>query len=326
MSGVTQSVTEYMANPSLSIFEVGGGSLIVRHGTRASFSLIIDDPTGNRLLARLLLGSPRIRSLSLLIEQGIVREEERETGISMLSELVEEKVVVPPSHSPWVAYGSLLGDGHWSGHDNAQSTCSVVSDGMFGDELVRLLAVMGITIRDHQKVPGRAGDELVPQCVECLNAADLVIVALDSYRPSVLERLNAAAAECGVKCLIGYVDGARAVIGPLHLPRRSPCWAEAQLQLEAATSRPSDQFLFSEDGEDDRKVRGTSNLLQATLCAAWVVQGLLTALLGSPDASPFIASIHIIDFESSTTDSIPLLRLPRCPACGETSISPHSLD
>lgn len=150
--------------------------------------------------------------------------------------------------------------------------------------------------------------------VDLLEEVDLLVVALESFPPSLLHRVNEAAVTAEKPWLPVHADGSEVVIGPLIVPGRSPCYNEYEIQHESSRVLRNEYLLYKEELAG-RPVLATPQLLPpyASIAASWAVTGVLPYLLDG--ASFLVGRVVRVDFERLEVINERVLRLPRCPAC-----------
>jgi bacteriocin biosynthesis cyclodehydratase domain-containing protein len=164
-----------------------------------------------------------------------------------------------------------------------------------------------VSVRD-----GSVDDDAV--LVDLLEEVDLLVVALESFPPSLLHRVNEAAITTEKPWLPVHADGSEVVIGPLVVPGRSPCYNEYEIQHESSRVLRTEYLLYKEELAG-RPLLAAPQLLPpyAGIAASWAVTGALPYLLDG--ASFLVGRVVRVDFERLEVINERVLRLPRCPAC-----------
>ncbi|MFH8223573.1 TOMM precursor leader peptide-binding protein [Streptomyces sp. NPDC018057] len=211
---------------------------------------------------------------------------------------------------------SLMG-GH-PVRDLAQTVVGVVGGGSVQRQLTTQLTELGIgglrgLSAGTDGLDAADGDE---KLAALLDDTDLVVLALDGFRPSLLHRLNRAAVAAGRPWLPVYADGSELIVGPLVVPGESACYNEHEIQHESSRALRHEYQLYSEE-----LARRTADDLPpllapyAALAASWASIGITPYLV---DGAGFLVGRAIrIDLERLEITQEHVLRLPRCPVCTE---------
>jgi oxazoline/thiazoline synthase len=152
----------------------------------------------------------------------------------------------------------------------------------------------------------------------------LIVAVVDGYRRPELAELNARALRDGRPWLLFRPVGRQVWVGPLFRPGVTGCWECLAHRLRA--NSPVAAYLESRDGRADGRTEAwvpddiaatpaTTMIawgMAANAVASWVVRSELPHLEGK---------VQTFDPSSWKAESHAMVRLPFCPACGETDAS-----
>ena len=144
---------------------------------------------------------------------------------------------------------------------------------------------------------------------------NFVLVAWESFSPTLFHAANEASVESGVPWMLAYLDGSEAVLSPLFVPGESGCYHEFEIQSEAAILLKDEYLLYKEDLRDSGAATEALPFPPYLQVAAGFATTLALRYLVSNQA-PTSARAVRIDFERLGVDYVDVLKLPRCPACG----------
>jgi thiazole/oxazole-forming peptide maturase SagC family component len=145
--------------------------------------------------------------------------------------------------------------------------------------------------------------------------SDFVVLALETYSPTVLHALNESAINTRTRWLSVYFDGSEAVIGPTYVPGETCCYHEFETQAQASLRYKAEYLVFKEFLRDTAV--DTEPLVlppYASVAAGFAVTSVVRSLLNGQTFTSGRAMR--INFETLSIDMQDVLRLPRCPACG----------
>lgn len=162
-------------------------------------------------------------------------------------------------------------------------------------------------------VQGEAHEKATLQQV--FQASNFVIVAWESFSPTLFHAVNEAAVETGVPWMLVYLDGSEAVLSPLFVPGESGCYHEFEIQSEASILLKDEYLLYKEDLRHDGAAGDALPLPPYLQVAAGFATTLALRYLMSNQAHTPGRAVRI-DFERLGVDYVDVLKLPRCPACG----------
>lgn len=339
-----------IVNPYVTMIQCTDDEVLVRHGSRSRYSRVLRDEERRRLLGPTLTAFRRGATVAEVRTQ-TGDHPDLEALVERLLE--EDLLVAEDAHLPTVY--ARLHEGR-DAVDLQTARVGVVGLGAIGGQVARQLAAMGlaaVTAVDDRSatkrdVPflqatlgeARAGTSLAEgfsawaKTTGMANAVastsppdddtiagllaehDVVVVALETFHPALLHRVNLAAIDAERPWLPVYADGSEAIIGPLVIPGRSACYNEFEIQHEASRMLRKEYLLFQEElARHDSQ--GLHHLIPpyAGLAASWAVTGLLPFLV---TGRSFLVNTALrVDLERVEVIKEQVLRLPRCPACSD---------
>lgn len=166
---------------------------------------------------------------------------------------------------------------------------------------------------DVRSVSGDVHDKGTLQQV--FHGANFVLVAWESFSPTLFHAANEASVETGVPWMLVYLDGSEAVLSPLFVPGESGCYHEFEIQSEASILLKDEYLLYKEDLRESGAASEGLPLPPYLQVAVGFATTLALRYLMSNQA-PTPGRAVRIDFERLGVDYIDVLKLPRCPACG----------
>ncbi|MBN0046440.1 TOMM precursor leader peptide-binding protein [Streptomyces actuosus] len=309
------SAPRLVRNPYLTVVQCTDDEVLLRHGARSRYSRVLRDDGRHRVLGPLLSSFTEPQPRDDVVARFADRADKDQVA-GLVDQLAGDGVLVPEGSGLLAMHRSLMGGRPV--RDLAETTVGLVGSGSVGRQLAVQLAELGVG-----SVPGLAagtdglgaadGDETL---AALLDDTDLVVLALDGFRPSLLHRLNRAAVAAGRPWLPVYADGSELLVGPLVVPGESACYNEHEIQHESSRALRHEYQLYSEE-----LARRTADDLPpllapyAALAASWASIGIAPYLV---DGASFLVGRAIrIDLERLEITQEHVLRLPRCPVCTE---------
>lgn len=346
---------ELVVNPHLVCLPYSDDEILVKHGSRSSFSRVIKDQGHTRLMGKLIHHFKTGNSLRKLIDQGAFQNADVENLEQAIEYLKNENILVPAHLDPARIYLDTF-----MGRSSALSAVSIglVGTAFLGSRIAEELArinvkeIVGLDDREcldatqerryfsslngslqngcsyseivgmqlsanhyaaFSVVQGSMSDEANVRAV--FERVGFLIVALESYSPFTLHRVNKVAIELRKPWMAVSMDGSEARIGPIFIPGETCCFNEADIQhIASAIDVKDDYFTFREDSKQ-RSSTSIPPVLPPYLSAAagMAVSGLLRYI--ATGTSFLIERCIRMDFERLTIDYETIMRLPRCPAC-----------
>ncbi|MEE1940882.1 TOMM precursor leader peptide-binding protein [Streptomyces sp. TRM 70361] len=307
--------TRLVRNPYLTVVQCTDDEVLLRHGSRSRYSRVLRDDGRHRVLGPLLRAFAEPQPPDDIVRRFADRAA-KERLAELVAQLADDGVLVPEDSGGFAMHRSLLGARPVRGLE--ETTVGLVGSGAVGAQLAAQLTELGVG-----QVPvlaAGAGGLAEPDGDEALagllDGADLTVLALDGFRPSLLHRLNRAAVAAGRPWLPVYADGSELIVGPLVVPGESACYNEHEIQHESSRALRQEYQLYSEE-----LARRTADDLPpllapyAAIAASWAAVGTAPYLV---DGASFLVGRAIrIDLERLEITREHVLRLPRCPVCTE---------
>jgi bacteriocin biosynthesis cyclodehydratase domain-containing protein len=309
----------FVANDTVRVVRCGAASVLIKHGTRSDPSVLLTDPTGRGVLAKLLAG-PEIRSVEGLIAAGEIAPEDAAVAQDLTAELLELGLLVRPGSDPITMLLALEGDddiGPAAASVLGSRTLTLVGAGLVLEELRRQVdewPLGAIEIARLDRSPDAASTEIA----QAFASADLVAVCTDRFEPAWFHRANQAALATGTTWLLGHLDGARALVGPAFVPGETACYLELEALLEATLNHRNDYRLLRHSTMNGAP-RTVVPRFHASLCAAWLAAGLLP--LATRGDSFLVGRLVATDLAALAIDGVDVAKLPRCPACYDDALT-----
>lgn len=320
-------------NPYLTVVQCTDDEVLLRHGARSRYSRVLRDDGKHRVLGPLLRAFADPQLPDEVIGRFGDRAGKEELG-QLVEQLTEDGVLVPERSGTFEMYRSVIGGRPVRALET--TTVGLVGLGTVGTRLAAQLAELGVgrvpllasgagtaqpaavpAASVVERLDGGLEDEHGDEALaSLLDDSDLVVLALDGFRPSLLHRLNRAAVAAGRPWLPVYADGSELIIGPLVVPGESACYNEHEIQHESSRALLREYQLYSEE-----LTRRTADDLPpllapyAAIAASWAAIGIAPFLV---DGASFLVGRAIrVDFERLEITQEHVLRLPRCPVCTE---------
>jgi bacteriocin biosynthesis cyclodehydratase domain-containing protein len=333
----TDQSSRLVRNPHLVVVQCTDDEVLVRHGTRSRYSRVLRDDGRHRVLG------PLLRAFDQPVWSDDVATEladriSRDQFDQLVAQLSDDGVLVREDSGTFSLYRGLAGGKPIDGLREA--TVGLIGMGQIGTQIATQLTELGVggvlaldagggkangrsrlapLNGEVDTVAWRSGSaDSDPDAVTgMIDEADLVVLALEGFRPALLHQVNRAAVAAGRPWLPVYADGSEMIVGPLVVPGESACYNEHEIQHESSRVLRREYLLYSEE-QAGHKAGDLPTLLPpfAAIAASWAVVALLPFLA---DGSSFLVGRAIrIDFERLEVTQELVLRLPRCPVC-----SPH---
>lgn len=319
-------------NPSIEIIPCTEDEVLVRRGSRSTFSKIIKDESNRGLLL----------STIEAFRDPATADEARQSASAgtdedfdaLVTHLMDQGVLVDELHSvPTIYDGSSTLS---PAETIATKRIGMLGLGPVGQEIARHLTDAGVTEMvglddrtsstgpvaqdfsanfpnsDITVIDGSLADE---DAIESLFIeSDFVLAAVEAFRPSTLHLANLASIEHETPWMPVYADGDEVIVGPFIIPGTTPCFNEFEIQHEAARALRTEYLLYKEsllDAEPPSLSAIAGPV--ASVAASWASLAVLPYLTGGH--SFLEAGAIRIDFERLDVIRERLLKIPRCPAC-----------
>ncbi|WP_314145873.1 TOMM precursor leader peptide-binding protein [uncultured Leifsonia sp.] len=288
-----QPRSRFIVNPSLTVIRSSDDEIIVRFGSRSTFSRRLKDDQRNGILGNLV----EHFAVGANVDAFLKGDVSPEVVHTVISSLVQEKVLIPESDA--AASAVALGLGLADETAIAASTIAVVGDGSIAARLSTQLRASGPAVE--------ASPALTPEAFE---TADLVVVAADAPDIGLFFDANEAALSLDRPWQSVYVDGAECVIGPLFYPGHTGCFHDFDIMDESARSLRLDYLYYK--GATMKAGRNLPDFV-ADLAASYATASVLQHLGGK---GSFLEGFVLrVDLERLEIIRDQLIQLPRCPAC-----------
>jgi bacteriocin biosynthesis cyclodehydratase domain-containing protein len=153
-----------------------------------------------------------------------------------------------------------------------------------------------------------------PSLGEVLDQCDIAVLAHDAFRPDDYEALNLAALSARTPWTSCRLVGFEVLVGPTVLPTQSACWTCFEARRYSHLTRYEEASLAERAwGEVD-----TPPSLAVAPGVSFLSLEVVKLLTGFAPAATLDALLAI-DLLSTTATLHPVLRLPRCRACGRAT-------
>lgn len=319
-------------NPTLEIIPCTEDEILVRRGSRSTFSRIIKDESSRGLLLNTIEAFREPTTTDAARQVATTGSDD--DFDALVAHLVEEGVLVDETHSiptiydaastlePEIAIATkrvgILGLGP-VGHEVARHLADAgvvemvgLDDRVRADEAVSTVFAQNFESIDVTIIEGSMSDE---DAIESLFVeSDFVLVAIEAFRPTTLHLANLASIDHETPWMPVYADGDEVIIGPFIVPGITPCFNEFEIQHEAARALRTEYLLYKESllDADAPQLSAIAGPV-ASAAASWASLAVLPFLTGGH--SFLEAGTIRMDFERLDVIRERLLKIPRCPAC-----------
>ena len=182
-----------------------------------------------------------------------------------------------------------------------------------GEGTMALAARSGLKAAGFQMLEGGLDAALDVVTDDCL-----IVACSDWDDIEGLRQINLRAVAAGARAYYARMLGAHLVLGPFVVPRQLPCFGCYADRLESNISFIKE---FRAKAAGGGKGSAPLNVREGSLLMAamqyHVAMDLSWHILGRPTQSR-LSEVRDIDLTSGEVDKAPLLRAPRCEACGLT--------
>lgn len=302
-------------HPSFTPIEVTPDEVQFRVGPWSGPVYTIQDDDGDgdvRRLVRALDGSTAVRDVVAEFDG-----ETREQVVSILAALAEKGVVTAGATGDGsvaddaARYGAVRASLSDDDVDAARrKDVAVVGGGTVADLVTENLAEMGVdpvtVAPDERAVLG-----------EAVEAADLLICAVDRPRPDLLSDLNRRAHDAETAWLVGQIHGLDGFVGPTVFPGETACYECFRERMLANVEFGNDAYR----SDYAEKATAMGLLPLAQILAGYLTLDAFHLLVD--DVGFTAGSVLHFDFFDFSVESNEVLKLPRCDACGRDPGSPQ---
>jgi bacteriocin biosynthesis cyclodehydratase domain-containing protein len=158
-------------------------------------------------------------------------------------------------------------------------------------------------------------EETAEGALQQLDANDLLIICRDYDDFEGMRRINALAVEKGVRAYYARLSGASLFLGPYVIPHKLACFSCYADRIEANTTfikefraKTSDQHGRLSFNAPEGTILHSALRYHLTLDILWNILGRIE------EERTF--DVREINLATGNTDKAPVLRAPRCEACG----------
>lgn len=352
MSSVNEKV--FILNPYLKAILCNSNELLVKHGSRSPFSLLIQDENRTKLLGKILRKAQVPTSLVKLVASKVISESDLPKAESLVNYLFEQNVLVKPSYDVREIYlRTILG----SGSEVRKKEVGIIGAGYLGARIAKTLLKSGIGaihLLDARRIKNELVElyylDAIPSTVKVghpyvtcfaeyfsvlgfknvhtieadfnnrdrvlslFETCHFVVFALEFFSPNALHTANEVALTCNKPWMSVYFDGSEALIGPTYVPGDTPCYSEFEIQQEACVGLKDEYLLYKEHMEE--KGLEETHLVPPSYLETAAGYAATSALHFLSREESFTTSRTLrLDFERLSLDFEDVLKLPRCPAC-----------
>src|SRR5690349_16268444 len=183
----------------------------------------------------------------------------------------------------------------------------------FGTGVVASNSLSALEASGVSNVKSATKESLLPE----IEAADVVVVALDAPAPKLMHAINLAALQTKTPWVSAQIHTGTGWIGPMIIPGQTPCYTCYELRRNANLQNYNEVMHY--ETRIDEMPSIVSRLVAPAPLAACVgaLLALETLRLLSGVAMPqTMGRLMRVDFFDSELTYHRVLRLPRCPACG----------
>jgi bacteriocin biosynthesis cyclodehydratase domain-containing protein len=289
----------------LDVVLLSEDEVLVRFGTQSQPAELVRDidlrGTLARMIRRLEAGPQTVGELTAGLE-GVMLEDALDT----IADLVARGILCDARLSPieqYLAYAetgaSALGD----------ATIAVVGAGSLGRRVAEALREHGV-----ERLEVVAADDVAAVEAAAGVAADLLVLALDRLdvrRSHVVNRVGLRERRAW---LHAAVDGARGLIGPLFVPGRTACYNDLDTLRLALLPAPLLERKHRRHLHDRPLPDAVGLPAGVAIVAGYATLAAVQFLLRGTCFA--VGRLTTIDLERMRIDGEDVLRLPRCPVCG----------
>lgn len=189
------------------------------------------------------------------------------------------------------------------------------TDGWFGPEdagLSRAEAVRRSAIRLRPDVDIVSAEDTSPATKELLESATFAVLCPDDFEPAAYEAFNEVALVTGTPWTSGRMAGFEFHIGPTVVPFETACYKCFELRLKSNLPDLSEYLLLESFLNHNRVSEGSLAFTPGPSLLALEILKALT-WFAAPATWGRMYSFNLLTLEGRLH---PVLKLPRCPACG----------
>lgn len=290
--------TVWRLRSGLQLIPYGPDEVFVRHGSRSPMSRVVRDPDRRRVIEPLLAGlSDMPHSVDDL--RGRVGGEIDDLG-DLLEQLEAAGVVESVDPVSRLLRVTVIGDG----------AIAHQLESLLGEEFE--ITTLGGDSADLDEIQDLLADDELD--------TDLVVLAIDNYRPALELAANSAVAVGGHPLLRVTVDGDHCLVGPLIVPGQSACLNCLDIQDEASRHFRHDFIVYKDHADLEAISSDDGPTLLDTIAASTAASIAAAGLMAARDKRWGFLFERVVRVDLGrfdvTTDR--LFALPRCPVCLRT--------
>ncbi|MFB6300415.1 MAG: TOMM precursor leader peptide-binding protein [Halobacteriales archaeon] len=200
-----------------------------------------------------------------------------------------------------------------------ESTVTVIVDGELGSMTVDQLDRLGVEEITTLPVEGTDTTAVTDAALErTIATADFAVVTGTRPRPSLLERINQETQRHETPWIAGQVLGYDGLIGPTVIPGESPCYRCFSTRVAANVRDPESYPAFERRAESvDRSPGPGLAAFSAIIAGHLAIETMTWVCAGVANT---VGRVLRYDFHDLSVEASDVLRLPRCPDCGQTEL------
>ena len=167
------------------------------------------------------------------------------------------------------------------------------------------------------------GERFERELAPLIEGQDMVLVALDAWSPPLLRSVNRISQQTGTPLLpMAQVHEGEFLIGPMVVPGETACWQCMELRMKSNwhmmdTYEAAFERYVEEHSWAARYSTGTPAAFYAAASSLAVIEAVKWIISGEVYMRTLNQVLVFRPFVPETEVS-PVLKLPRCPACGNT--------
>jgi bacteriocin biosynthesis cyclodehydratase domain-containing protein len=296
----------FVVADGLDVVPLSEDEVLIRFGTRSEPTELLRDIDLHGTLAEMFRrfeqGPRSVDELTQGFEGERLRDA-RET----LTDLIERGILVDASASLLEHY---LGFALTGASSLADARVGVIDTGSVGRRFAAALGELGV---EPAAFAHDADD--VESLGEFARNVRVGVVALDGpnvYLPHVVNRVFLREQ---TPWLLATLDGARGLIGPLFVPGRTACYNDLDVLATSNWAAPTVERRYRRHLRANARRIASGPPIHGSLVADYAALATLQFLLRG--CSFAVGRLLTIDFERMRIDVENVLRLPRCPVCGD---------
>ena len=157
------------------------------------------------------------------------------------------------------------------------------------------------------------------QIEAAVGGAELLIAALDSPAPDLLDHINTACIQADIPWTPVGLQATEGFVGPTVLPRQTACYKCYELRTKGNLKHYKQYLLYEEHLRTTPNRRSYGALPQFKRLMADLAATEAAKVLTHFCPPTTIGRVLNLDFLTQETDYHEVLKLPRCPTCGDPS-------